>query len=114
VAATKSSAPVHLRHSHHRSRQTRHRAHGHRFSLGPLERCIIFHESSGERDASNGSDFSYYQWSPATYNDAARMAGVPERANPEEADLEEQTLAFRAYEPEHPEAWETMPLCGGP
>ena len=84
------------------------------FRLGGLERCIIFYESSGERYASNGRDFSYYQWEPDTFNEAARMAGVRQRANPVEADLREQTLAFRAYWRVDPGAWETASLCGGP
>ena len=70
-------------------------------------------ESSGEQDASNGTDVSYYQWLPSTYDTAARMAGEPERY-PTDASLEEQTRAFRAYEPTDPGAWPlTVPECGG-
>lgn len=76
-----------------------------------MEACIVYHESGGNRYASNGSDFSYYQFAPTTFNEAARMAHVRERAIPWEASLEEQTRAFRAYEPTDPGAWETMPLC---
>lgn len=79
--------------------------------LGTLERCIIQHESSGSRWAFNGNDYSYYQWLPSTFNQAARMAGVRQRVIPWEADLKEQTLAFRAFEPTDPGAWETMPDC---
>jgi hypothetical protein len=39
------------------------------------------------------------------------MARERERRVQWEADLEEQTLAFRAFEPTDPTAWETMPLC---
>lgn len=71
------------------------------------------HESSFEQDASNGVDYSYYQWEPSTY--ATATAEVPERyVFPTQASLKEQTLAFRAYEPAHPGAWpQTVPECGG-
>ena len=79
--------------------------------MGSVERCIIFHESGGDRYATNGADYSYYQFAPSTYNEAARMAHVKERKIPWEADLEEQTLAFRALWAVRPYEWETASLC---
>ena len=82
-----------------------------RFQLHALERCIIVHESDWDRYATNGNDYGWYQFLPATYNDAARMAGVKERTIPWEGTLEEETLAFRALWRVDPEAWETAPDC---
>lgn len=83
------------------------------FSLSSFESCVVEHESTFQKDASNGVDFSYYQWEPSTYRSATRM--VPERyVYPTSATLKEQTLAFRAYEPSHRLAWPvTVPECGG-
>lgn len=70
-------------------------------------------ESGGDRYASNGVDLSYYQWEPATLRTAMVDAGLKPKA-PFDANLREQTLAFRAYEPSHPTAWpHTVPACGG-
>jgi hypothetical protein len=114
VAVFPVPALVHSKpHHHHRARA--HHARPFTISdLHPLEACIVYHESTDNRYASNGNDYSYYQWLPSTFDEAARMAHELERANPEEADLYEQTMAFRAYEPTDPTAWETMPDCGGP
>jgi hypothetical protein len=76
-----------------------------------FEACVINAESGGNRYASNGVDVSYYQWSPSTYAVAARMAGEQAKY-PTEASLDEQTKAFRAYEPTDPGAWPvTVPMC---
>jgi hypothetical protein len=81
-------------------------------TLGRFERCVINAESGGDRYASNGADWSYYQWTPGTYNVAASMAGLPRRVNPTEADLHEQTVAFRVYVRSNPGAWPvTVPMC---
>ena len=41
------------------------------------------------------------------------MVGLPSKY-PSDATLEEQTIAFRAYERMDPGAWpETVPACGG-
>ena len=58
-------------------------------------------------------DLSYYQWEPSTLATAMSMAGETPRY-PFDASLEEQTKAFRAYEPGHRLAWpNTVPACGG-
>ena len=70
-------------------------------------------ESDEEKDASNGTDVSFYQWLPSTYDTAARMAGESDKY-PTEATLQEQTKAFNVYEPTDPEAWPvTVGECGG-
>jgi hypothetical protein len=72
-------------------------------------------ESSGNQDASNGVDDSYYQWLPSTWQHAQRVAGVWFTPNPFEATLVQQTIVFNAFEPTDPGAWpETVPACGGP
>jgi hypothetical protein len=77
-----------------------------------FELCVITAESGGNRYSTNGANWSYFQWTPETYNVAARMAGVRQRANPTEASLAEQLKAFRAYEPQDPGAWPvTVPGC---
>lgn len=83
------------------------------FHLSAFESCVVEHESTFNKYASNGVDLSYYQWEPSTYASATRAAGI-RYVYPTDASLREQTLAFRAYEPSHPTAWPvTVPECGG-
>lgn len=75
---------------------------------------MVAHESSGQRWASNGSDESYYQWLPSTWQYAERYAGVWFSADPFRASLRQQTFVFNVYEPAHRLAWPvTVPECGG-
>jgi Transglycosylase-like domain len=84
-------------------------------SVTPFDRCVAEHESSMRNDDTGNGYYGYYQWLPATFNEAARMAGVLTRAVPTEASFAEQTSAFNAYEPQEPGAWPvSVPACGGP
>jgi hypothetical protein len=90
------------------------RATGYGVAPGAFEACVIRHESTFNRYASNGVDFSYYQWEPATLEAAERAAGVRVYGSPFDAPLSNQTAAFRAYEPGHRTAWpRSVPECGG-
>jgi hypothetical protein len=83
----------------------------HRFRLGSLEACIVYHESTDNRWAENGDSYSWYQFVPSTMNAAARLAHQRQWVIPWEASLREQTLDFRAWWRVDPEAWSTAPLC---
>jgi hypothetical protein len=82
------------------------------FALGPLERCIVQHESGGERYAVNaGGDESFYQWSPTTWRYAERVARLSYSWLARDSDLERQTRVFRRYWAGHEGEWETASLC---
>lgn len=118
ATASKSSVHPHLHATRLRSQVTHHQARVHQgrrhFSLLAFERCVVFHESSGNRYAVNGGgDESYYQWAPPTWQNAQRFSHVWYSSFARDSSLEKQTIVFRRYEPTHSDEWTTIPECGG-
>jgi hypothetical protein len=73
--------------------------------------CVVLHESTRERYATNGTDDSYYQWAPLTWQTAQHDVGVAFSTSPFDATLEQQTYVFNLWEPTHSSQWSTVPEC---